>query len=211
MSESARSGLTALVLAGGESRRLGVTHKALVDLGGRPMLDHVLERVRGQAERILISVHQTSDELTRFGCEQVVDVVVRQRGPLTGLVSGLLRLECRGFGDWLLLCPCDAPFLSHDLAERLVGAVRETGEQVAVARYQGVLQPVFSLWHLGALPVLKEALLERGRGGLMSVLDGLSHVKVDWPERNPSPFFNVNTPEELHAACAWVDGPTAGH
>jgi molybdopterin-guanine dinucleotide biosynthesis protein A len=211
MSEPERFGLTALVLAGGESRRLGVTHKALAELGGRPMLEHVIERLRGQAERILISVHQTSDGLAKFGCEQVVDVVVRQRGPLTGLVSGLLRLECRGFGDWLLLSPCDAPFLPHDLGERLVRAVRETGKQVAVARYQGVVQPVFSLWHLGALPVLKAALLERGRGGLMSVLDGLSHVKVDWPEHDPSPFFNVNTPEDLHAACARLDEPTAGH
>ena len=48
-------------------------------------------------------------------------------------------------------------------------------------------------------------------GRVQGVLDGLSHVKVDWPERDPPPFFNVNTPEDLHAACARLDEPTAGH
>jgi molybdopterin-guanine dinucleotide biosynthesis protein A len=203
--------LTGLVLAGGESQRLGVSSKALAELAGKPLVEHVLSRLEGQVDRVLISVHETHEELAAFGCEQVPDVVVRQRGPLTGLVSGLLRLECRGFGEWLLLCPCDAPFLPRNLAVQLAAAVRQGGLPVAVAQYEGVLQPVFSLWHLETLPVLKEALLERGRGGLMSVLDALPHATVDWPVRRPSPFFNVNTPEELRLARVLVDESAAGN
>lgn len=211
MSQTAIAGLTGLVLAGGESRRLGVPAKALADLGGRPLLGHVLDRLQPQVERVLLSVHHSSQELAAFGHELVVDVVESQRGPLTGLVSGLLRLECRGFGDWLLLCPCDAPFLPPDLARRLVHAVEGSNLPVAVARYEDVVQPVFSLWRLSTLPSIKGALLDRGRGGLMSVLDELPHATVDWPEAAPPPFFNVNTPEDLAVALAEVDSkPCAG-
>jgi molybdopterin-guanine dinucleotide biosynthesis protein A len=194
-----------LVLAGGRASRLGVPSKALVEVGGKPLVQRVIDRLSGQVDRVMLSVQLTDAELEQTGCEQVVDVVQRHRGPLVGLVSGLSRLESRGAGEWLLLSPCDAPFVPLNLAEQLGAAVREPGRPVAVARYAGVAQPVFSLWHTGILPQLREAVWDRGRGGLMQMLDELPHVAVDWPEQNPPPFFNINTPEQLLAARQLVD------
>lgn len=200
----------AAVLAGGQSSRLGVPSKALARLSGKPLLEHVLARLAGQVSSVMISVQQTDPELAGYADELVVDVVQRHRGPLTGLCSALLRLDCRGRDDWLLLCPCDAPFLPLDLAGRLASAVSQTDRPVAVARYQGSLQPVFSLWSQATLPVIRAAVLDQQRGGLMSLLDEVPHVAVDWPEQAPDPFFNVNTPADLEQAERLLDGRRSG-
>jgi molybdopterin-guanine dinucleotide biosynthesis protein A len=199
-----------LVLAGGESSRFGEPGKALAGLGGQFLLQHVLGRLEPQVSRVLLSVHETRESYVALGFEQVVDVVERQRGPLTGLVSGLLRLECKGYGQWLLMCPCDAPFLPPDLSEKLTRCASEQNVPVAVARYDGIVQPVFSLWRQDVLPAIKSLVLERGRGGLMSALDEVPHAVVDWPLEQPPPFFNVNTPEDLAEAEQWVDAPGSG-
>ncbi len=195
----------AVVLAGGQSSRLGVPSKALVDLAGKPMIQHVIGRLSPQADPIMLSVQQSDESLAALGREMVVDVVQRHRGPLTGLCSALLRLECRGVKDWLLLSPCDAPFLPSDLAARLGTAAQEQSQRVAVACYDGAKQPVFSLWHLDSLPSVKEAVLDRGQGGLMRLLDHLPHAVVDWPVQSPNPFFNVNTPADMAEAERQVD------
>jgi molybdopterin-guanine dinucleotide biosynthesis protein A len=195
-----------LILAGGQSSRLGVPRKALAEVGGAPLLRRIIDRLSGQAAPLLLSVHETDPQLEGFGCEQVVDVAPRHRGPLIGLASGLLRLECRGLGEWLLLCPCDAPFVPTDLAARLAEAALEEQRAIAVACYRGVPQPVFSLWHLDTLAKVKSAVMERGRGGLMRMLDDLPHALVEWPDQDPAPFFNVNTPDDLALARRLVDG-----
>lgn len=179
--------------------------KALASLAGKPLAQHVLERLSPQVHSTLLSVQRTDPQLASWGHELVVDVVQRHRGPLTGLCSALLGLECRGSGEWLLLCPCDAPFLPMDLAQRLTKAARRTGQPVAVARYGGIAQPVFSLWSLGVLPEIRRAVLEQGRGGLMQLLDELPHTLVDWPAQEPNPFFNVNTQAELAEAERLLD------
>jgi molybdopterin-guanine dinucleotide biosynthesis protein A len=187
------------VLAGGESRRLGVPSKALASLAGMPLVQHVLERLSAQVRSTLLSVQSTEPQLAAWGHELVVDVVQRHRGPLTGLCSAMLRLECRGDGEWLLLCPCDAPFLPLDLAQRLSEAAVRSGQPVAV------VQPVFSLWSLAVLPEIRRAVLEKGRGGLMQLLDELPHTVMDWPAQQPNPFFNINTPAELAEAGRLLD------
>lgn len=193
-----------VVLAGGESRRMPGGSKALARLNGKPLLQHALDRLVGQVGQILLSVHAHDVALADFGHEQVVDVVQRQRGPLTGLYSSMLYAREAALGPWLLLAPCDAPFLPLDLGPRLLGAALAGGQRLSMAYSAGEPQPVFSLWHLETLPVLQSELLERGRGGLRRLLSDIPHARVDWSEQVPDPFMNINTPADL--AVAEVDG-----
>lgn len=193
-----------VILAGGRSSRMGGGYKALAELGGRPMVQHVMDRLRGQAEPLLLSV-ATLDECFRdLGLTLVPDRVASHRGPLAGLCSALEFVAGRHGPEWLLLCPCDAPFLPPDLAVRLLAAVRATGRRIATARYGGRRQPTFSLWHAGTLGAVTEVLSEKAGSGLTHVLDQMAHAVVDWPEQCPPPFYNVNTPEELAQAQRWL-------
>jgi len=194
-----------VILAGGRSRRLGGGRKALLELGGRPLLAHVLERLKPQAGPLLISCESICDDLDGFGPECVPDLLPGYRGPLTGLYSALQFLAGGGHEGGLVLCPCDAPFVPRDLVRKLCLESREKPRPVVAVSWQGVLQPTFSLWQAHHLPVVKAAVVEQGIGGLRRVLLSMPHRIIEWPESAPPPFFNVNTPEELATAAAWLD------
>lgn len=179
-------------------------------LGPKTLLDHVTGRLAPQVDQLRLSVqHALPSEYTeRHPC--VPDKVASHRGPLMGLYSVLSSLEGSG-PDWLVLCPCDAPFLPADLVERLQVAVRDSDLPVAAARYQGTVQPTFSLWYRDMLAPVRDVVLDQGKGGLMAMLDRQEHAVVDWPATHPPPFFNINTPADLDAARSMLDGPADGH
>ena len=193
------------ILAGGRSARMGGQAKAFVQLGGRPMIETVIQRLRPQVSSLLLCVDEADAPFVALGLPLVTDVVRSHRGPLTGLCSALAFLQHATDANWLLLCPCDAPFLPADLAQRLLAGAVEQDCAVASARYAGHAQPTFSAWRVDTFAAIETAVLQRGQGGLMHMLGLLPHVLVDWPEQAPPPFFNINTPEELAQAAAWLD------
>jgi molybdopterin-guanine dinucleotide biosynthesis protein A len=184
------------ILAGGRSRRLGGTPKALLDLGQGTMLELVLARFAPQVDDLVLSVERTSSDWARFGLEQVGDPEPGFRGPLGGLLATLQTVAERA--DWLALAPCDAPFLPLDLVQRLA-AGRATGDAV-VLRLDGELQPTFSLWSVRLLGPLRHAVLESGMGGFKPFLDGIDWTPLDWPARDAAAFLNINDPATLAAA-----------
>jgi len=194
-----------VILAGGRSSRMGGGRKALLELGGRPLIAHVRDRLQTQVGPLLISCEAVDDGLGGFGLERVPDLLPGYRGPLTGLYSALQCLADRGYGAGLVLCPCDAPFVPRDLVQILRDAGQEKIRPVVAVSWRGVLQPTFSFWQIHHLPVVRTAVVEQGMGGLKQVLLSMPHEIVEWPETEPPPFFNVNTPEELETAAAWLD------
>lgn len=198
-----------MVLCGGRSSRFG-NDKALALLGGVSLTAHVLERLQPQVSSLFLSAQSETQGLRDLGVELVPDAVQRHRGPLAGLYSALQHVSDLELAEWLLLSPCDAPFLPPDLAGRLYQGAVEQDRAVSAARYGGIVQPTFSLWHLSVLPALREAVLDAGRGGLMTMLDCLPHATVDWEVAPVPPFFNVNTPDDLAEAGRLLDAAGAG-
>lgn len=193
-----------VILAGGRSKRMGVSRKALLEFGGRTLLARIIERLRPQVGPLVLSCETAGNELQGFGLPVVADLLPRYRGPLTGLYSVMQHLSDEGFDKDLLLCPCDAPFVPLDLAPNLLGAGLSKPGPVVVS-YRGVLQPTFSLWRNHHLGVIREAVLEKGLGGLKHVLSSLQPTVVEWPVTEPPPFFNINTPADLENAMSWLD------
>jgi molybdopterin-guanine dinucleotide biosynthesis protein A len=195
MSDEPTSGV---ILAGGRSRRLGGGPKALRALDDRTLLDHVIERFRPQVGALRLSVERQSDDFLRFGLSQLSDPVPGFHGPLGGLLASL---EAAGDAvTFVALAPCDAPFLPRDLVARLRQRASKAGAEAVVARYGGVAQPTFSLWRRTLLDRLRNAVLAERIGGFMAFLDRIEWTAVDWPAAEPSPFFNVNDPDDLAAA-----------
>jgi molybdopterin-guanine dinucleotide biosynthesis protein A len=194
-----------VILAGGRSSRMGVTHKAMLDLKARPLLAHVIERLQPQTDLLMLSCESKTDAFDVFGLPVVADLLPRHRGPLTGLHSALQYLSDKRVNGGLVLCPCDAPFIPVNLVQTLLDAYQRDTESVVVVAYQGVLQPTFSMWQNHHLPAIDDAVINRGRGGLKDMLRSLPHTIVEWPPAEPPPFFNVNTPEELKTAGTWLD------
>lgn len=194
-----------VILAGGKSSRMGVARKALLELNGRSLLAHVIDRLKDHLDPLILSCENETGDFDDFGLSVVPDLLPGYRGPLTGLCSALQYLDDKGYNNGLVLCPCDAPFIPQDLVQVMLDAGQGEEKSVVVISYQGELQPTFSLWQSHHLPVIREALFNKRMGGLKKVLTSLPHVVVEWEVTEPSPFFNANTPEDFKTAEFWLD------
>ena len=194
-----------VILAGGRSSRMGVDRKALLELNGQLLLTRVINRLQKHLDPLMLSCESATDEFDAFNLPIVPDLLPDHRGPLTGLCSALQHLVDTGHNEGLVLCPCDAPFIPKNLVQVLVDASQREQRPAVVVSYKGVIQPTFSMWQSHHLPVIYEAVVKKGMGGLKHMLTSIPHEVVEWAVSEPPPFFNVNTPQELESAATWLD------
>ena len=205
MSTPALHDITGIILAGGLSRRMGGGDKGLLDIAGKPMLAHVIERLTPQVGAIAINANGDPARFASFGLPVVPDTIDGFVGPLAGVLAGLLWARTHTpDARWIASASADAPFVPPDLVARLRAAVETRGNAIAIAQSGGELQPVIGLWPLALAEDLDAAL----RGGLRKVLhwtDKHGTVPVPFDHLDVGgtpvdPFFNANTPEELAEA-----------
>ncbi len=182
--------LAAVVLAGGQGRRMGGQDKGLIELAGRPLIEHVLEALRAQAGEILISANRNLERYRRYGVPVVGDVIDGYCGPLAGMLSAMGAIR----GELLLTAPCDSPLVAPDYARRMRAALLEADAEVAVARDAERWQPVFVLLRAGLRPSLA-AYLESGERKIDGWFTRHRLVEVDFDDRREM-FLNLNRPED---------------
>jgi len=189
-----------LILAGGLARRMGGGDKALNPLAGRPILAHVIDRLQGQCDDLLLNANGDPTRLAGFGLPVVADTVPDFAGPLAGVLAGLDWIAAhRPQIDWLLSVAADTPFIPRDLASRLHQARAAAGTPLACAASGGRQHHAIGLWPLGLRQDLRRALAAGERKlGLWTEAHGVA--VAEWPTEPIDPFFNVNTLEDLAEA-----------
>lgn len=191
MSAPTRAAVTGVVLAGGQGRRMGGVDKGLVELGGKPMVAHVLDRFRPQVAEVLINANQNADRYGAFGFPVVPDAVGGFAGPLAGLHAGMVRAT----HSLIATVPCDSPFLPGDLVQRLMAGLDTNDAQLAVARTFDQPHPVFCVVRCAVLPHLT-AFLDNGGRKIDAWYATLKVVEVRFDDEADA-FRNINTREEL--------------
>ncbi|WP_353394362.1 molybdenum cofactor guanylyltransferase MobA [Hydrogenophaga sp. 5NK40-0174] len=195
--------ITALVLAGGQSSRMGGADKGLQLLGKRTLVHHVIDRLSAQVAiaSTAINANRHENEYGAFGLPLWPDDAADRPGPMAGIITGLERCQT----PWLLVVPCDAPLLPLDLADRLLEAATRSNADIAMACSQDAAtgreqpQPVFSLIHQRLLDSAREALANGERrvlGWGRQHRLAFAHFE-DNLESGIGPFANANTFEEL--------------
>ena len=124
--------IAAIILAGGQGVRLGGGDKPLRTIAGRPMLDHVLERLKGQAIEIAISANGDPQRLAGYGLHVIPDEAAGA-GPLGGILSGMRWAKSLGVGRVLTVAG-DTPFLPVDLARRSRRSGRQPHRRRVIGR-----------------------------------------------------------------------------
>jgi molybdopterin-guanine dinucleotide biosynthesis protein A len=185
--------VTGLILAGGVGRRMGGVDKGLTVLRGRPMVAWVLERLAPQVSELLINANQNLERYRDFGYPVVSDEIAGFAGPLAGLHAGMKSAP----GSFVLMVPCDSPFLPTDLAQRLFDALHEAHADLAVAKTGGQPYPVFALARTSLRPHLA-AFLEGGGRTVYAWYDSLKVIEVAFDDQEQA-FTNINTRDELKA------------
>lgn len=197
---AARPPVAALVLAGGRASRMGGTDKCLLTLAGRPILAHLVERLRPQVRRIVLNANGDLARFSGFGLPAVSDVVEGHAGPLAGVLTGLEWAAAKAPDcPWVLSVPGDGPFVPRDLVARLLGAAEEGVEIVSVSS-AGNRNPVIALWRVSLAATLRQALVEEKLAKVDAFSQRRRLALVDWPDRPVDPFFNANSPDDLAEA-----------
>ena len=195
--------LGAVLLAGGLARRMGGVDKGLVTLGGRTMIERVIDAVDPHVDALVIVANRNAGAYAAFGPPVVPDRLAGHLGPLAGLAAGLHALDTRR----AFMCPCDSPFVDPRLAPRLDDACAALGVEVAVAHDGERLQPVFAVVRRETLDSL-ERFLAAGRRKIDAWYAERAAVEVDCRDLADS-FRNINTEAERAAAEAELDGAVA--
>ena len=199
-----------VLLAGGLSRRMGGGDKGLRSLGGRPILDHVVERVRHQVGPLLLNANGDAGRFAGYGLPVRGDVLEGFAGPLAGVLTGMewvaeVAPSCR----WLVSFACDAPFLPQDLVRDLLAAAEDKDADLACATSRGRSHPVFGLWRLDLREDLRHAMIEEEIRKVDRWTARYRLVEVHFPDietpRGPiDPFFNTNSPEDIAEAESFL-------
>jgi len=192
---------TAILLAGGRSRRMGHA-KAWLEFGGRPLLTLLAERLAAEFAEVLI-VAAPGQELPPAPARVLADEAPGE-GPVAGLAVGL-REAARPL---VFAASCDLPFLDLRLAAHLLGVLGEY--DVAVPEWEGRLHPLQAVYRASLHPLLA-AQLAAGRRRMVELFarvptltvteDALRRIVPDGLT-----FLNMNTPDDYdRAQRLWAD------
>lgn len=165
---------------------MGGADKGLLSLHGRPLVEHVIDRLKPQVEQLKIIANRNQATYADQGLPLLTDLLPDYPGPLVGILSGLTDCET----DYALFIPADAPNLPHNLVERLWAAQKAP----AVAADSRGWQPLCCILAKSALPALQAA-VERGERSPMQWLRSQAPTVSEFTEGEW--VWSVNTPQEL--------------
>lgn len=208
----ANADIAAVILAGGRARRFDGRHKAFLPLAGRPLIEHVIDRLTPQAGAIAISANERAGELARHGLPVLPDPLPGFAGPLAGILAGLrwaAALTPRP--RWLLSVAVDTPFFPADLAARLRAAAESADAPLALAASGGRRHPVFGLWALDVTGDLERALIDEGLRRVEAFIMRHEPAVAAFSVRGRDPFFNINHPADLRRAGRLAGADDPGH
>lgn len=181
--------VAAVILAGGQGRRMGGADKGLVDYQGRPLVEWVLAALEPQVGEIVISANRNLERYAAYGRRVLPDTLPDYPGPLAGVLAALEAVTA----PWLLVVPCDTPHLPADLALRLLGAAYVEGAQLAVAEDDARIHHSCFLVHTDQREDLA-AFLARGERAVRHWHAELSSTTVRF---DAAAFANLNRPGDL--------------
>ena len=184
------------IIAGGVSSRMG-QEKALMLLGGKPLIVHVAARLACQVEQLSVNANGDAARFEFLNLPVFHDLIATGGTPLAGLHASLQYAKMRNF-DAVLSVPSDTPFLPFDLRTRL------EIPSPSIAASQGQEHYLTGFWPVSLLSVLERASAARNLTRVRDWAALVAAKRVEWVAAELDPFFNVNTPEDLTQAETYL-------
>ena len=185
-----REDITAVILAGGQGRRMGGQDKGLIEFDGTPLAEILVNNLRQQAVDIVINANRNHTQYQQFGCPVISDQLEDYQGPLAGFASAMAVVD----SIFILTLPCDGPLLADDYVARFIASYNETEAPVQVAFDGERLQPVHAMIKVDLLPSLKDFLDSDDRK-IDRWYARHDYARVDFSDC-ANMFRNINTPAD---------------
>lgn len=201
-----------VILAGGLATRMGGGDKGLLEIGGAPLLQRVIDRLAPQVAGVALNANGDPARFASYGLPVLPDSVSGFPGPLAGVLAGLDWAAEQGANS-IVTVAADTPFFPCDLVPQLLLAAEDAPHPLALActprsgdealKSGGGKRinrhPTFGLWPVALADDLRAA-LEDGLRKVVLWTDRHGAGEALFPADPFDPFFNVNTPEDLARA-----------
>lgn len=188
-----KSDITAVILAGGQGRRMGGQDKGLIEFDGHPIIELLIEALIQQNIRIVINANRNQSTYQRYGYPVLSDELADFQGPLAGFASAMKAVKTQ----FILTLPCDGPLLADNLVDAFIGAHTKSTAKICVADDGERLQPVYALISVDLVDDL-ESFLHSGDRKIDRWYAQHDFARVDFSSQKKM-FANINKPED-HAA-----------
>lgn len=182
--------ITAVILAGGQGRRMGGQDKGLIEFNGRPLVETLIAELERQSLAIVINANRNLDRYRDLGFPVISDHLQDYQGPLAGFASAMDAVET----DFILTLPCDGPLLAEDYAARFIASQQQTDAAICVAFDGERLQPVHALIKVDLRPSLDQY-LDSGDRKIDRWYALHDYVQTDFSDCREM-FRNINTPSD---------------
>ena len=190
-----------LLLAGGQSRRMGGGDKCLMELGGQTLLRRLIATAAPQVAPLVLNTNSDPALFRDYGLPIAPDVVDGYAGPLAGVLTGLEWAAANApHCDWVASFASDAPFAPTDLVSRMRTAIEREDSDMACASSAGRDHPVFALWPVRLAAELRAAVVTEGVRKVDTWTARYTLARAEFGTADGDPFFNINRPEDLAAA-----------
>ena len=187
-----------VLLAGGLARRMGGGDKCLVEIGGRTILSHLIERLAPQGSALILNANGDPKRFADFGLPVAPDSLPDHPGPLAGVLAGLRWAERhRPDVTDIVTLPADGPFAPRDLVDRLLEARATAEADLACAASDGRSHPPIGLWPVRLADALQRAMIEEEMRKVDRWTARYRLATVEFSCDPIDPFFNANQPEDV--------------
>ena len=184
--------ISAVILAGGQAKRMGGVDKGLQLWRGKPLFEQVLSRLSPQIQQIAINANRNQEQYRQSGRVVFPDRTSDFQGPLNGMLTALEQADT----EFVLFVPCDCPLLPANLLEKLQHAVESQQKTLIAYAHDGEREhPTFCLLSTQLIPALADY-LNRGERRILRFMHENGAIAVDFSEQKQA-FKNINTRNDL--------------
>lgn len=169
--------------------------------GQTTLLGHIIDRAKKQISNLILNVNGDVGRVLSYGLDIIGDEMA-DAGPLGGILAAMKAAKAKGHRH-IVTFSGDSPFFPDDYVKRLTG---ERDVRIAIARSGDKQHPVMGVFEVSLYDDLK-AYIENGERRVMWWVKRHSHGEVVWDIKNPDPFFNINTRQDLDEAEKYL-GPS---
>ena len=195
-----KENILGVILAGGQSRRMGNKNKLLATINNKSLLEITSNLVKNQLNRVIINSNIQVDSNNKLNFEIVPDEIDGYLGPLSGIFSAM-KWAKKNFPDcqWIASFPVDSIFFPDNFIDVMISKIKKE-TQIVCAKSNGRIHPVFALWSIVLVNALEKALVEDGIRRIDDWTTRYNLEIVNFKFKKLDPFFNINTFDDLEKA-----------
>ena len=186
--------ITAVIIAGGQGKRLGGRNKGLLQLNHQTFVALLLKKLAKQSRTQIISANNDLEDYQQYGVPVIKDITDNYQGPLSGIIS------CKDYinSPLVLTVPCDSPLIPDNLSQRLLDAYNsEPNTTLCVVDDGSQLQNLFMLFDAALLDDMT-GYFQSGQRKVYGWIKQHSFKAVDFSDC-PNNFINVNDENSLQS------------